>query len=58
MAALTDESIEVKVVTVRRAISKIDFAELNKNIQQFHVPETLKNFEGIFGVLKNLWFLT
>ena len=42
MVTLTDESVEVKVVTVRRAISKIDFAELNKNIQQFHVPEVLR----------------
>jgi len=41
MATVTDESVEVKGV-VKKAISRIDFATLNKNIQQLHVPETLR----------------
>ena len=41
MVIVTDESVEVKGV-VKKAISRIDSATLNKNIQHFHIPEIVK----------------
>lgn len=42
MVTVTDESVEVKVGAVKKAISNIDFTTLNQNIQQFHIPEIVK----------------